>query len=390
VLFAVASLTAALACNHDPTDADDAGVRMRWRFPQAGKSSARPAVVDNVAYFGSGDGRLIARDRYTGVERWSTLISDTPTAVRGSNIVARGGVVVAPIGAFSVGVDATTGMLLWRYEAPPDVVGFGLQGGPGSVIRSRIDADEEYAYIPAWGASISAVNLRTGALRWTWKPGRASSDTSAAGVFASGSNGVRLTGDTLFATVWHFVEPLGARAEAWLLALDAKTGAELWRYVQPTYAQAVMVQGAPAFFRNLVIFATTGGRVTAVDRTTHDVAWTFVNPQAKYMTSTQVEVFDGTVYADGGDERLYALNASTGAVVWSAPTFAADLDLLVTSKRVYSINGGKIRIVDRATGRIVSVVSVSNEYDAVESPATFAGGRVFVTVPGAAWSYDEP
>lgn len=152
----------------------------------------------------------------------------------------------------------------------------------------------------------------------------------------------------------------------------------------------MIVQGAPGFSRNLVIFATVGGRVAAVDCSTNQVAWSFAAPNAQYATVSQAEVLDDVVYADGGDERLYALDARTGGIVWSTRTLGATRDLLVTSKRVYHTNGGQIRILDRKTGQIVAIVALPSVDETVESPAAFAEGRVFVTVTGAAWSFDEP
>jgi outer membrane protein assembly factor BamB len=186
------------------------------------------------------------------------------------------------------------------------------------------------------------------------------------------------------------LDRVGLKSEAWLVALEARTGRELWRFVQPSYTGGVMVEGAPGLIKNLVIFSTVGGRVVAVDRSTHAVVWTFASPQARYATVSQAEVYDGTVYADGGDERLYALDAATGAVRWASPTLSATQDLLVTNKRIYHSNGGKLRIVDRATGGIVATVAVRSIEDAIESPASFADGSVFVTVSRAAWSFAEP
>jgi outer membrane protein assembly factor BamB len=378
------------ACSSGPTDADDSGVRQRWRSPQNGRSSARPAVFGDLVYFGTGEGRIVARDRTTGAERWSALVAKPTAGVRGANIVARSGVVVASVDPQTVGIDACTGSVLWQYEAPPDTVGFGSEAGPGSVVYTRIDVDNENAYIAAWGASISSVNLRSGGVRWIWRPARATSDTSAAGPFRSGSTAVRVSGDTVFATVWHYLDRLGARSEAWLIAIDVRTGGELWRYVQPSYTGGVMVQGAPGFSRNLVIFGTNGGRVTALDRSTHRVVWTFAAPQSQYATISQVEVLDNIVYADGGDERLYALDAATGGVLWSTATLGATKDLLITNKRAYHTNGGQIRILDRKTGRIVAIAALPSIEETIESPAAFGEGRVYVTRTAAAWCFDEP
>jgi outer membrane protein assembly factor BamB len=393
-LYQIASLIGcltltAVACNRRSTGVENGDIRQRWYRAQRGESSARPAIAGHLVYFGTGDGKVVARDRNTGNEQWTTTVSNAGAAVRGANLIARSGTVVVPVGGHVVGLDGTTGQERWRFSAPLDTVGNGPQSLPGSVVKTRIDANDDVVLIPAWGASVSAVDLRDGAVRWTWRPGLAPSDTAASGVFRSGSMGVRIGGNTAYATVWHFRDRQGLTSEAWLVALDVVTGRELWRYVQPTYTGGVNVQGAPGFAGNLVIFATVGGRITAIDRTTHNVVWASV-PEARFATVTQAEVVDDVVYADGGDERLYALAAATGRVLWSSPTFSASEDLLVTPKAIYHVNGGKIRILSRANGRIVATVGVQNLDDAVESPPAFADGAIFVNVTAAAWSFDEP
>jgi outer membrane protein assembly factor BamB len=345
-------------------------------------------VLGDLVYFGTGDGQVIARDAATGAPRWAAKV--TNDAVEGANLVARAGVVVAPLILSTVGLDAATGRERWRYLAPPDTA-LGSAGLPGQVVLTRIDADEETVYIPAWGASVSAVDLRTGAVRWVWQPGRAPTDTAAAGRFRSGSMGVRVSGDTVFATAWHNLVANGVRSEAWLVALDRATGRELWRAVHRNERGGVVL-GAPALAGRVAIFATRGGRAYAVDRATGQLAWEFAAPAPALTMSSQAEAYGSAVYVDGGDSHIYALRVDDGTILWRAPfPTQTTVDLLVTERRVVFSEGAFLYVLDRRTGRRLAEVTQPRTSDPLfASPAAFANGRVFITVNGAAWSFDEP
>jgi serine/threonine-protein kinase len=378
-----------LACAGEPTGAAQGGVRERWHQAQPGHSWARPTVAGDQVYFGTGDGQVIARDAATGAPRWAARVG--LERVEGANVVVRGGVVVVSVVRHTVALDAATGRELWRYQAPHDT-GVGASGNPGVVAASHLDADEAAVYVPAWGASVSALDLRTGAVRWVWQPGRAPTDTAASGgLFRSGSMGVRISGDTVFATAWHFLVQNGVRSEAWLLALDRATGRELWRAVLPN-ARGGTVLGAPALAGRFAIFRTSEVRVYAVDRATGTLAWQFRADSTRWTPSSQVEAFGDAVYVDGGDSHLYALDARDGAVRWRGPfQTQTSADLLVTDRRVFLPSDGYLYVLDRASGRQVAEVTQPRTADPLfASPAAHAGGRVFVTVNGAAWSFDEP
>jgi len=346
-------------------------------------------VLGDLVYFGTGDGQVIARDVATGAPRWAAKV--TNDAVEGANLVARAGVVVAPLILSTVGLDAATGRERWRYLAPRDTA-LGSAGLPGQVVLTRIDADEETVYIPAWGASVSAVDLRTGAVRWVWQPGRAPTDTAATGRFRSGSMGVRVSGDAVFATVWHYLTELGGRSEAWLIALDRATGRERWRVILPALGQGVLIAGAPAVAGDLVIATASAGETFAVDRTSGRFVWQFAAPGRTPSTPSQAEVYGDAVYLDGGDHSIYALRASDGGVLWQAAVETqATRALLVTERRIVFPEGRYLNVLDRQTGRQLARVTQPRTTDPLfASPAAFANGRVFVTMNNAAWSFDEP
>lgn len=379
----------ASGCNGSTTGPDGGGVRERWFQLQPGWSWARPAVAGDVVYFGTGDGQIIARDVNNGRPVWSAKVANQP--VNGANVLVRNGVVIAPIVSHTVGLDASTGRELWRYLAPLDTVGIS-PGVPGQVATSRIDADDARVFIPAWGASVSAVDIRTGATRWTWQPGRMEGDTAASGVFRSGSNGVRVSGDTVFATVWHNVNRLGGTVEGWVVALDRASGREFWRVRLPREGGTVRVGTAPALYANLVIARTLHGRVYAIDRVTHEVVWKFHSTDATLSTVAGVEVYGDVLYADGGDSHLYALRAGTGEVVWKSPfPTQSGADLLVTDRRVTFTNGPDLFVVDRETGRRIATTSQPRTHDPLfSSPAAYANGLVFVTVGDGAWCFEQP
>lgn len=251
-----------------------------------------------------------------------------------------------------------------------------------------MDSDGEYVYVPAWGASISAVNLQTGQARWIWGTG----DTSG---FRSGSNGVRVHGDTVYATVWHYMNPLGGLSEFWLVALDRNTGDELWRKVFPPYTSGVAVEGSPAVHQDLVIFTSAGGFQHAVNRFTTELVWQFT-PNPEQGTGSQTELYDGVVYHDGGDRHIYALKAATGHMVWKSPVpNVSAYDLLVTERRVYVPSGGvPISVLDRKTGANVATFSDPTRRSSVNglfpTGGTYANGRVFFGTSSGAACFREP
>jgi len=386
-----AALEIALACRGGEPTASAGGLRERWHQAQPGYSWARPAVLGDVVYFGTGDGQVIARDRAVGAARWATTVDGG--MVEGANVAAHSTVVTVSLVRSTVGLDAATGRELWRYQAPADT-GLGSSGAPGQVAATHLDADDEAVYVPAWGASVSALDLATGAVRWVWQPGRGPTDTAASGhLFRSGAVGARVSGDAVFATVWHRLTDLGGRTEAWLVALDRATGQERWRVTLPAESDG-NIFGGPALWGDLVLATAANGATFALRQATGELVWQFASPDRIPSTPSQAEVYGDAVYLDGGDNYIYALRADDGAVLWwSRVESQATKDLLATERLVVFPEGSHLNVLDRATGQVLAHVAQPrvSEFDALfASPAAGAGDQVFVTLNGAAWSFDVP
>jgi len=368
------------------------GVTERWYQPQPSYSEARPAVIGSVAFFGTGDGRIIARDVNTGSPKWDSKVGNSE--VNGANLVASNGVVVAPVLTYTVGLDEQTGVELWRYSAPNDTtdVETGSFAGPGQVDQSRIDTDGTTVFIPAWGASVGAVDLRTGTVRWVWQPGTIAGDTAASGVFRSGSMGVKVSGDTVFATLWHYIIRSGVTSEAWVVAINKLSGAELWRARLPFQGGGVLIQTAPVIYQNLVVVHTLSGRTYAIDRASQSVHWEFTPPGYLHSTSAGPELFGDQVYVDGGDGKVYALHAADGTQVWSFQYgFQTNNDMLATTRHLYFSQGNVLYVLDRSTGLKVAATGQPHTQDPLfASPPAFSQGLIFVTVSGAAWCFEDP
>jgi outer membrane protein assembly factor BamB len=362
---------------------------VRWLAADDGQSQSRPAVVGPLVVFGAGGGRLVARDVATGELRWQT--SALPSNPGGRRIVVVGSVIVASSNSYTVGLD-TGGRVLWTYPAPLDSVRDPARPQPGVTAYGTADADSQTVYIPAAGASVSAVDVRSGAVRWVWRPGVSVSDTAVTGRFRSGADGVKVAGDTVYVNAWHYRNLFGGDSEQWVVALDRFTGREFWQVALPAISGGNVAQGAPAVFGNLVIVADAGGNVYAIDRTTQQMAWTY-DAATIYATFAEATAVDGILYQDGGDLAVYAIRASDGVVLWRTPLgFSATRDLLVTARRVYYPAFGTIFILDRATGQLVGKIRVTGDErtNIFESPAAFAAGRVFVNMSKGPMAFDEP
>ena len=202
-----------------------------------------------------------------------------------------------------------------------------------------------------------------------------------------------LSGDTLLATVWHFLDSKGLASEAWLVALDRSTGRELSRVVLPSSGGGVLVQGAPGLSGRLAIVTTRGGDAYGIDRFTGQITWHHV-ANTQHATDAQVEVMDDAVYIDGGDGSVYALRASDGSVIWRSEVQAElTCDLLVTTDRVIAVSGAFMFLLDRSTGKPLLTITQPHTAESSSlfaSPAAASAGHVFIAVNGAAWSFDPP
>ena len=374
-------LTCAASACREPTSIDS--LERLWLASQPGITRSRAALSGRAVIFGSGDGRLIARDTATGAVLWSTGIAG-PQQVQCADILTNAQVVIGCGWREVIAVNASDGAIKWRFEPPADVAGDGL---PGYLNGSHLVLDGTTLLVPAWGASVTALDLVTGAVRWSWQPGRLPTDTSTT-VFRSGAVGAAVSGDTVFVSAWHFTSRSGGTLETLLLALDRSTGQELWRAVLPT--GSATVRSAPIVAGPLVIVAPISGHLVALRKDGGAVAWSFRSPDFRWTTSAQPAFADGTLYFDGGDERTYAIDATDGSTLWSTPLRYARRDLVATARYVYVPSDNHLYVLDRPTGRIQAIAAVDASSEIFESSVAASGSRVFVMTTAGAMSFREP
>jgi outer membrane protein assembly factor BamB len=98
-------------------------------------------------------------------------------------------------------------------------------------------------------------------------------------------------------------------APGYLVALDAETGDELWRF------KAGVSESPPLVVNGVIYFGSWDKKMYALDADTHRVKWTFstgdkIKDAAAYSK--------GTIYFGSDDRHVYALDAATGKKRWSA------------------------------------------------------------------------
>lgn len=384
---AVTALVGA-TCHKDPTEPGRGRVAERWFRPQSSALFCpAPAVSDTTVYMADG-GVVVARSAATGSPTWRSSLGTSETG--GKNLIAANGVVVAAGDLFVVGLDAKSGAQLWRYEAPLDTVAK-TSPRPGYVGVSNLVTDGSTVFIPAWGASVSAVDIRTGTRRWAWQ-------VEPEMKFRSGSSGVAISGDTVFATVWHFLNDLGGRAEAWVVALDKQSGREFWRFTLPKESQGAMVLVAPAVRDDLVYTTISAGDLFAVSRRDRIVAW-HVPPQVPadgFGVAVLVgpKIYGDVLYAVGSDQKLRAYSAGTGTIRWESAAAGLGGEMHITEKFIYGSAGPPLLMFARANGTLYSTLDHPRKgatpTEIFCSPAAGTDGNIYVTLSDGAWSFSEP
>ena len=177
-------------------------------------------------------------------------------------------------------------------------------------------------------------------------------------------------------------------ADQRVYALDAITGNELWNF-----ATDGAVNSTPAVVDGVVYVGSNDNHLYALDAATGAMLWS--HDTGAWVQSTPA-VSGGMVYSTAlidGAPRVVALNASSGARVWTAQLPHApdpEFSLTVAGGLVYvpGTDFGELHALEAATGEIAWTSSVGSGY--VRSAPTVLDGVVYQTVVNEAYALDEP
>lgn len=264
----------------------------RWTFEPEGVVYASPAVVDGVVYAGTGDGEVFALDAAGGDLVWRAKLD---RSVRASPAVDGGSVYLHVAGGV-LALDAASGQERWRV--PVGSPGNGPWPGSPAVADGVV-------YVAGWLESpevaapgevrpvLLALDAATGAERWRF-------DHEGYGFRTFGSTPA-VVGGKVYLAARQFVH-----------ALDAATGREHWRVglgsvgSDPTVAAGVLYLttggGSSAHPRGTVLAldAETGARLWRYE--TMDALGTApaVADRFVYVASYHFQSNDGLLYAFWG------------------------------------------------------------------------------------------
>ncbi|GGK22475.1 hypothetical protein GCM10010124_13740 [Pilimelia terevasa] len=328
--------------------ADTAGaLRHRWSVPRASAVCANPAapLVAADRLFTASGYRVSAHDARTGALRWRTPEAGkrriSLAAVVGNALLTqwthcRSG------RDYLTALDVRTGRVRYSRELP-------------EVMHSTV-VDKGVLLGEYWDAAaaryaVGARRVADGSLLWSRSPGAFNGlPVSAAG---------RVQVSTTTSRV-----------------VDIATGRKLW----DTRAGCLVPDGASpdgAFF----YFTCTDGRTRRLDAGTGAVLATFPDRDEPFAFAT-----DGArLYHRGfGPDRLYAVDADTGAEVWSVPGVDVT-DITVAGGVVYGVRDEDPLIAVRAaTGR---PVPLAGPPVGLREEPVVAGGRLYGVTGSAVVMY---
>jgi len=316
------------------------------RVCTSGRGGTGPTRHELVACFDAGSGRKLWERRFPVYNTtvpftragWAALAGDPETgAVFAQNV---DGQLVA------LGRDGTT---IWEHRLGEE---YGRGSGYGGrTLIPLVDEDRVVVGIvgAGWGdigpprQRYMAFDKRTGAVRWI--------STPAQGPFDDANNQASPT----VAVIGGRRLVIGGGADGWIYALEARTGAPVWRY-----ELSVRGLNSPPAVEGDVVYAAHSeenpdggpmGGVAAIDgRGTGDISktatlWRTTGLTVGFAAPT---VGQGRVYVVDNAANLHALDQKTGRALWThnLGTVGRAAPLLADGKLFLTEQNGKVLIVE--------------------------------------------
>ena len=298
-------------------------------IPESGPMHNSIAVAGDRLYYGTIDGRLVARNSVSHETVWEYPLGDSAAGP----VMVDGGIVYAgALDGSTYAIDAASGERIWQHEALSEV-------------RSPAALLNNWAYVASADRSLYALDARTGQERVRF---RTSAQLVAAPVVANGLV-YFVSGGDLFAMDADALEIPGRYAltrtwsQLWLwgfpLPQPPSQPGDRWRYTPgPEPVQGII--SAPAVTQDALFVGDLLGNLHALDPFTGVPIWTFAEEGA--IVASPVVTGDLLAFADNAG-MVYGLDRANGAERWrlqlpapvrTDPVFAGGLLLVRTADGV--------------------------------------------------------
>jgi len=285
-------------------------------------------------------------------------------------------------------LDERTGRVLWTHEWRTNYSGLQLVYAIGPRATPTVDGDR--VYVLGTMGNLFSFDTESGRVVWEKDYVR---DFNAS-VPTWGMTGAPLVdGDRLICLV-------GGEPDAKLVALDKKTGAEVWRALasdsEPGYSQPTIIQAGGA--RQLIVFHPKG--ISSVDPSTGRVYWESEHTvQMGIVVATPVHSGQYLFFtSQHGGARMFKLASDKpeATLLWSGlgeqdpgmthdtpNTFNSVISTpVIDGDYVYGLdNDGQLRCLSAATGKQVWTTDALLKEHAMYGTAFFVrqGGRYFIS-----------
>lgn len=298
-------------------------VKEQWVVQTGAGIYCSPATEKDKVFVGDDMGRLTAYSLKNGKKLWSF---ESGKRIVGTPAVSEGIVVFGSADHHIYGLNAKDGSLLWKVEAAEPVLG-------------AVTIENGIAYIGASDHTFRAINLNSGNVKWTFTGVKGYIETKPLVtedkvIFGAWDNTLYALNKADGKELWkwtgglirmHFspaaVWPVAANGKVFITdpqramtAIDLKTGNTVWRTFQSMVRETIgLSEDHERIFSktmndSIVCYSTQGD--TPKELWASNVGFGY-----EHAPSMQMEK-DGIVFSSTKEGLIFALDASTGQVLW--------------------------------------------------------------------------
>jgi eukaryotic-like serine/threonine-protein kinase len=283
--------------------------------------------------------------------RWTFQAKDS---IESSAAIVDGVIYVGSMDASLYAVDLATGKLRWRYAT----------GGP--VQDSSPCVQDGVAYIGDLNGVLHAVNVKTGNSNWTFKTESEikSSPNCAKGkvYFGSYDQNLYCLSSSSGALIWKYTTegPLHSSPAIYneqiyisgcdeiFRSIDVLTGKRIYELPLGAYTGAsVAVRDDHAFV------GTFGNTVIGINLKKREAEWVYSHPTRSFPFNSSAAITDDRVVLGGRDKMVHCLDRISGKAIWTFLTRArVESSPLILKNRVFiGSNDGLLYELDLKSGR---------------------------------------